>query len=1078
MPAFTAPAKSALLTANATTAGYATVASTVGFFLNQRVWISSDTEDSIECTIVDFLAGGLIGLRSVTSKGYGHTDLSVFDTVDNARLDAPQQVIYGETQPNPLDAFSYDGYTLSILSAVDFVGPVEVTIDVTLPLVLTGSTISINSATGSVPGVVTTSTQSFAGAKSFNNGILTNTIGVTSASGISVYGAPTDASNAVGIGIGSSTSLANAAAKLVIIKNSSTEKANFGITGLLNFIGPVSGANFINALDGARLNFSTADASAYLYRSATDTIRTPGAFTADGALSGSNLSGSSSGANSGDITLASVGSTPAAAGASLSGQVLTLQPADGTNAGLVSTTTQTLAGAKTLSSALTLSAATTNLTFSGGAASFDIVRATNDLNMKVGANIYQKWEYSSGKSFFPYGIDVAGNGGGTQGIAISTASGSVAINMLNGARLSLGSDTSSYLYRSATDTIRTPGALVADTTISGGASGFIVSASGQVTAAQVTIANGLVFAAASNSATLSGQVANGATAVQCKIGDYGNSYTNAGARLVSIINNGVQEGYFDNNAFWNGGVNAMGGLVSSVLAAPVNATHTTATTGGTLAAGTYYYRIAATVNGYLTLGSTETSIVVPAGTSTNTVTVKWGKVIGASGYKVYGRSTGAELLMATLTEGHTTQWLDDGSVTPSGALPTADTTGTAQVTGLIVTANNGGKVGLSLPMNSGISLNGDAVGTGVTAGSTVLVDDNSDFIIYYGSQARLKINHNSGDVSTLLNLIPQQDNTRRLGDTTHRWQSIHVVNARDADDIIRTSWLPAGAYVSDTTGGNKYKGASTDTLAAIVHDFCSYYALTTPGAKIASFSNNLTSSNQVSAINHQGYLSSAQPHPGLGRKSGTYEAITTADTADTAVNLPAPSYGNLEVATAAPAATGGTRMYISHATNAVINNVGGIVGPYTVTRPLYRPRISGRILTDTTITGQRVWFGLSRLTLDQLAIATGPTASAIDFVAIGYDTAVNANWQICSGDGTNYSCASTGVAVVANTEYAVDVDWTTAGTLRAVINGTGTNKTTNLSTGAVDLGVQASITSLTALTSRTFFLGSICVEQN
>lgn len=68
--------------------------------------------------------------------------------------------------------------------------------------------------------------------------------------------------------------------------------------------------------------------------------------TAAGNISGANLSGT----NTGNVTLATVGSTPAAAGASLSGQVLTLQPADGTNAGVVSTTTQTFAGVKTLTS--------------------------------------------------------------------------------------------------------------------------------------------------------------------------------------------------------------------------------------------------------------------------------------------------------------------------------------------------------------------------------------------------------------------------------------------------------------------------------------------------------------------------------------------------------------------------------------------------------------------------------------------------------------------------------------------------------------------------------------------------------
>lgn len=61
------------------------------------------------------------------------------------------------------------------------------------------------------------------------------------------------------------------------------------------------------------------------------------------------------------LTLASVGSTPAAAGASLSGQQLTLQPADGTNPGVVSTTTQTFAGTKTFSSAPVLSSLTASL---------------------------------------------------------------------------------------------------------------------------------------------------------------------------------------------------------------------------------------------------------------------------------------------------------------------------------------------------------------------------------------------------------------------------------------------------------------------------------------------------------------------------------------------------------------------------------------------------------------------------------------------------------------------------------------------------------------------------------------------
>jgi len=64
-----------------------------------------------------------------------------------------------------------------------------------------------------------------------------------------------------------------------------------------------------------------------------------GVKTFSGAISASNLSGTHtgtvSGVNTGDVTLAAVGAAPAAAGASLAGQVLTLQPASATLPGVM-----------------------------------------------------------------------------------------------------------------------------------------------------------------------------------------------------------------------------------------------------------------------------------------------------------------------------------------------------------------------------------------------------------------------------------------------------------------------------------------------------------------------------------------------------------------------------------------------------------------------------------------------------------------------------------------------------------------------------------------------------------------------
>lgn len=107
------------------------------------------------------------------------------------------------------------------------------------------------------------------------------------------------------------------------------------------------------------------------------------------------------------------------------------------------------------------------------------------------------------------------------------------------------------------------------------------------------------------------------------------------------------------------------------LATPTNGTHTTATTGGTLPAGTYTYRVSALDANGETLASAESGITTTG--STSTVTVVWGAIAGATGYRIYGRAAGGQQLMAEV--GAVTSWLDDGSITPSGALPAANTTG-------------------------------------------------------------------------------------------------------------------------------------------------------------------------------------------------------------------------------------------------------------------------------------------------------------------------------------------------------------------------------------------------------------------
>jgi hypothetical protein len=116
---------------------------------------------------------------------------------------------------------------------------------------------------------------------------------------------------------------------------------------------------------------------------------------------------------------------------------------------------------------------------------------------------------------------------------------------------------------------------------------------------------------------------------------------------------------------------------------------TTATTGGTLVAGTYSYRVAAVdAAGGETTASLPVAQIVPSGTATNKVTVNWGAVTGGVGYKIYGRTAGLEGLLATV--GAVTTWDDTGSVAAPGAEPkTQNTTQRADATGVTATGTQG-----------------------------------------------------------------------------------------------------------------------------------------------------------------------------------------------------------------------------------------------------------------------------------------------------------------------------------------------------------------------------------------------------
>lgn len=111
--------------------------------------------------------------------------------------------------------------------------------------------------------------------------------------------------------------------------------------------GYVSGSRGAISINAAQTWTSTANGTKILFNTVANgtttsttnmTLGQDGSLTVVGAIAGSNLSGT----NTGDATIASFGSSPTANALSISGQVITAQPADGTHPGDISLSAQTM----------------------------------------------------------------------------------------------------------------------------------------------------------------------------------------------------------------------------------------------------------------------------------------------------------------------------------------------------------------------------------------------------------------------------------------------------------------------------------------------------------------------------------------------------------------------------------------------------------------------------------------------------------------------------------------------------------------------------------------------------------------
>lgn len=243
---------------------------------------------------------------------------------------------------------------------------------------LSGQVLTLQPADSTNPGVVTAGSQTFGGDKTFGNNVIIQGDLTVNGTTTTINTATLDVEDAnITVNLGGNDASADGAGLTVdrtgtsgslIFDSAAATYWKMGLLGSeieivdLSTAQTISNKNFVNSsISVTSFSLDDTDSAFSLNIESTSTLTSDKTLTFDvnngnrTVELGGNLTVSSaatiSNTNTGDVTLGAFGSSPNSSGASLSGQVLTLQPANSTNPGGVSTAAQQFAGQKTFLSA-------------------------------------------------------------------------------------------------------------------------------------------------------------------------------------------------------------------------------------------------------------------------------------------------------------------------------------------------------------------------------------------------------------------------------------------------------------------------------------------------------------------------------------------------------------------------------------------------------------------------------------------------------------------------------------------------------------------------------------------------------
>lgn len=139
-------------------------------------------------------------------------------------------------------------------------------------------------------------------------------------------------------------------------------------------------------------------------------------------------------------------------------------------------------------------------------------------------------------------------------------------------------------------------------------------------------------------------------------------------------------------------------LITAVSAAPVITLGTTASTGGTFAAATYFWKLTSLNGTTESAGSNEVTAAIAAN---GTQVINWTAVTGATGYRLYrGTVAGAEnVLVTTIGSGATVTFTDTGAAGTAGSPPAVAPVAGVAVARALTTGTTGTDVFISLSAN-------------------------------------------------------------------------------------------------------------------------------------------------------------------------------------------------------------------------------------------------------------------------------------------------------------------------------------------------------------------------------------------